>query len=126
MREEAVHAVADLLTPDGNFVCSVYNWSVWKQRQSALGIGDNTKKEGLHDTNIYFYNFVADELALLFESAGFELDFVKGLVIPVRGARFIGPLVIPLNRLLSNSSYGRRHGSYLMTRAKVKSRVSAG
>lgn len=114
-RRQVANAVAGLLMPSGTFTCSVYNWSISKQRRAALGIGDNTLKEGFHDTGIYYYNFDETELRSLLQEVGFKVESVRGLIIPFRGARLLGPLRAAVDRLLSTTSVGKRRAHLLLT-----------
>src|SRR5207248_1373217 len=107
-RRQAASAVAELLAPGGSFTCTVYNWSKGKQRDAARGIGDNTHKEGFHESNIYYYNFEEPELREMLHGAGLRVELLQGLVIRVRGSRLLGPLLLPMNRLLSSTHWGIR------------------
>ena len=118
LRDKALAEVRALLTPDGTFTATVYNWSKRKQRDAAAGLGDNALKEGFHETGIYYYNFKAEELRGLLMRAGLRPDQLQGLLIHVRGARYLGRLVVPLNRILSRTPWGLRHGYLLLAHAR--------
>ena len=117
-RRQAASAVAELLAPGGSFTCTVYHWSKAKQRDAARGVGDNTHKEGFHDSNIYYYNFEEPELRAMLHAAGMQVEWTKGLVIALRGSRLLGPLLLPMNRLLSSTRWGIRRSHLLLARAR--------
>ena len=119
MRRRVMKAAFRLLVPGGTFSCIVYNWSRWKQREAALDRGDNTKKEGFHDTGIYYYNFTSGEFSSLCESSGFTVEYIEGLVIGLRGAHLLGRLVVPINRVLCRRTYGLRNAAYLLAKLHV-------
>jgi SAM-dependent methyltransferase len=91
LRRRAAAAAARQLVPGGTFTCAVYHWSKRKRREAARGIGDDTRKEGFHDSNIYYYNFEGPEFRELLEAAGLRVELLRGLVIGFRGGRFLGP-----------------------------------
>lgn len=106
-----------LLSPKGQFVCSVYNWSSRKRRLAARGLGDNTQKEGFHATGIYYRNFEAHEFRAAMTRAGLEVDVLRGVSIFFRGARLLGDGLIPVNQVLSRTALGLRMGDLLLCRA---------
>ncbi len=118
-RGAAIGRAGELLRPGGAFVCTVYNWSRGKQSDAARGVGDNTRKEGFHTSGIYYYNFEAPELRGLLETAGLRVELLRGLLVPVRGGSLLRPLVVPLNRLLSRTPLGVRHGHLLLARGRA-------
>jgi len=118
-RQRAAEAVARLLAPGGTFTCSVYHWSKGKRRDAARGVGDYTQKEGRHSSSIYYYNFETHDLSALLEEAGLRVDLLRGLLIGSRGFRFLGPLVVPVNRLLSGADWGIAHSHYLLARGRA-------
>ncbi len=123
MRRKVFSTIASLLLPGGSFVCTVYNWSRRKQRDARRGIGDNTRKEGLHDSGIYYYNFEPHEVRQLLQSAELQVEVLQGLLFSIRGARFLGKAVVPLNRMLSALPFGKAFGHLLLCRAtKVRRR----
>lgn len=124
MRSKAFSTVSALLSPGGSFTCSVYNWSLQKQRDARRGIGDNTRKEGTHSSGIYYYNFEADELRELIARAGMEVELMQGLLVRIRGARFLGKHVVILNRLISRTPVSTKLAHLLLCRARsVQSNV---
>lgn len=115
-RERAIRSAAKLLQPGGTFTASVYNWSLEKQRWVAQGLGDNTLKEGFHQTGIYYYNFEPDELRLLLQAAELRVNELRGLIVPFRGASLLGAGSVLVSRWLSGTSYGIRRGHLLLIR----------
>jgi ubiquinone/menaquinone biosynthesis C-methylase UbiE/uncharacterized protein YbaR (Trm112 family) len=119
MRQTVLATLAHLLKPQGTYTCSVYNWSVYKQRRSRLGLSDESFKEGKHDSNIYYYNFEAREFSRLAHQAGLQVLRQRGLMVAVPGSGHLGevgkwlryavgqtPLGVKLAHLLL--SHGRR------------------
>jgi ubiquinone/menaquinone biosynthesis C-methylase UbiE/uncharacterized protein YbaR (Trm112 family) len=117
-RRKALTEVTRLLWPGGTFTCSVYHWSKQKRKHAAQGIGDNTLKEGFHNTNIYYYNFEEQEFRELLQAAGMEVELLKGLQIRFRGSRWLGPLEVPTNRLLSRTRWGIQRSALILARAR--------
>jgi SAM-dependent methyltransferase len=116
----AVLALArDLLQPGGRFVCTVYNWSRAKQRELALGRGDNTHKEGFHRSTppIYYYNFEADELRALLDGARLRPVHLAGVDLQLPGIRLLGPFGVALNRRFGATPFGLRNGHLLLASA---------
>jgi SAM-dependent methyltransferase len=118
-RRRALAQAADLLIPGGTFVCTVYNWSKDKQRQARRRVGDDTSKEGAHATGIYYYNFDEPELRQLLDESGLCTDATLGLNIPIRGARFLGRRIVPINRLLAKTRFGLERAHVLMAAAHL-------
>lgn len=120
-RQLALRKAAGLLKPGGSLVCTVYNWSEEKKQDASRGVGDNTQKEGFHDTGVFYFNFEEHDLRQLFAAGGLEVDLLAGIRIPIRGARLLGPLVVPLNRLLERTRFGIRRGHLLLGRGRTAS-----
>ncbi len=118
LRREIFNTASSLLAPNGSFICTVYNWSMSKQRDAKRGIGDNTRKEGVHNTGIYYYNFEAVELKGLIESAGMKLELLRGLMVGVPGSRFLGPVAGTLNQAISHTGFGVKNAQLLLCRAR--------
>ena len=115
-RERAIRSASKLLQPGGTFTASVYNWSLEKQRWAKQGLGDNTLKEGFHQTGIYYYNFESEELRQLFHEAEVRVTELRGLIVPFRGASLLGVGSVLISRWLSGTSYGIRRGHLLLIR----------
>jgi SAM-dependent methyltransferase len=109
----------ELLEAGGRFVCTVYNWSRAKQRKSARGRGDNTRKEGFHRSTspIYYYNFEADELRTLLGEARLRLELLEGIDLQLPGIRLLGPLGVAINRRLCATPFGLRNAHLLLASA---------
>lgn len=120
-RQLALRQAAELLQPGGSLVCTVYNWSEEKKLDARRGVGDNTQKEGFHDTGVFYFNFEEHDLRQLFAAGGLEMDLLAGIRIPIRGGRLLGPLVVPLNRLLARTRFGLRRGHLLLGRGRTAS-----
>ena len=118
-RQQAVTIAADLLRPGGAFTFSVYHWSLGKQRDANLGVGDYTAKEGYHDSGIYYYNFEEPEIRRMLNEARLTPELLEGLIIPVRGGKLLGPLVVSLNRWLCGKPYGIRRAHLLLARGRA-------
>lgn len=113
LRQEVVRG-----RPGGLLVCTVYNWSVRKQREAAQGVGDNTLKEGFHETGVYYYNFQAAELSDLVLGEGLMVNDVRGIVVSVRGTRLLGKLAAQASRILSHTPVGLRNAELLLATAR--------
>jgi SAM-dependent methyltransferase len=118
-RRKAMISISELLRPGGQFTCTVYNWSLQKQFEGGAGIGDNTRKEGFHNSGIYYYNFDASEFRDMLDSAGMRVSKMHGLVVPFRGAGLLGRLTVPLNRLLAPTRFGLQRAQFLMAHART-------
>lgn len=119
MREGAVRSIASLLVPGGSFTCTVYNWSWHKQGLARRGVETGfADKEGMHSSNIYYYNFEASEFAQLIEVAGMRVELMRGVTIGFPGARLLGPVAGPLKRLITRTSLGVRLAHLLLCHAR--------
>jgi SAM-dependent methyltransferase len=125
MRRQVVRSAAALLVPEGTFTCSAYNWSKHKRQQSARGEGDYTHKQGHHESGIFYHNFEEPEFHELYSQAGLLVDRVRGLLIGFRGGRLLGPLQVPVNRLLSRTSWGVARSHQLLVRGVKSGRMMA-
>lgn len=117
-RADVFRQVASLLRRNGAFIFTVYNWSIGKQRLAQQGIGDNTKKEGYHNSGIYYYNFEIHEIYSIMHECGLQVDWVRGLIVPFRGASVLGKMILPLNRWLSMTEFGRRRAQLLLVHGR--------
>lgn len=117
-RLAAFRKAAQLLRPGGDLVCTVYNWSLEKQLDARRGLGDDTQKQGFHDTGIFYYNFEEHELRQMFVEAGLQLELLAGIRIPIPGGRILGPLSVLMNRLLSRTTFGIRRAHLLLGRGR--------
>lgn len=124
-RQRAVTGAGELLRPGGAFTLSVYHWSASKRRDAAHGVGDYGLKEGYHESGIYYYNFDEKEVLRMLNVAGLRAERMRGLFIPVRGASLLGPLVLPLNRWLATTRFGRRRAHLLLLRAHKTANVDS-
>lgn len=118
LRNGVVRAAAELLRPRGTFTCSAYHWSRQKRAASARNEGDYVHKTGHHDSGIFYYNFEEPEMRGAWESAGLRVDRVRGLQIGFRGAGLLGPLQVPVNRLLAGTSWGIARSHMLLVRGR--------
>lgn len=117
-RLAAMCAAVRLLSDDGDLVCTVYNWSEEKKKDARRGLGDDSQKQGFHDTGIFYYNFEEHELRQLFADAGLQMNVLEGVRIPVPGGRLLGPFILPVNRLLARTAYGIRNAHLLLGRGR--------
>ena len=78
-RDSALAETRRVLKPQGNFVLSVYNSSVWKKRAAARGETDYAQREGYHGGEIYYRNFRAQELRSLL-SQYFQVRSIYGVL----------------------------------------------
>ena len=118
LRSQAFRAAADLLAPGGTLTCTLFNWSVWKQRDARRGVGDYTRKEGLHCKGIYYYNYTAPEMREILSAAGLTTEYIHGSILGIPGSRLLGPLVHPLKRWLSKTFLGPKLGYLLLCHAR--------
>lgn len=118
LRSRAFRAAADLLAPGGTLSCTLFNWSIWKQRDARKGIGDYTAKEGLHCKGIYYYNYTAPEMRELLTAAGLVPEYIHGSILGIPGSRLLGPLAHPLKRWLSRTFLGPKLGYLLLCHAR--------
>ncbi|MBY0231875.1 MAG: class I SAM-dependent methyltransferase [Gemmataceae bacterium] len=115
-RLEVVRRGANAVRPGGPFVLTAYHWSRHKQAVAARGEGDYACKEGLHDNGVFYRNFDEAELRALFAEAGLAVDRVQGLIVGFRGARLLGPLLAPLNRLIASTRWCVARSHYILVR----------
>jgi SAM-dependent methyltransferase len=115
-RQQVVASAAQLLRPGGTFTATAYHWSKHKKKMAARGEGDYASKHGHHGSGIFYYNFEEPELSRAWESASLHVDRVRGLQIGFRGARLLGPLRVPMNRLLSGTAWGIARSHQLLVR----------
>jgi SAM-dependent methyltransferase len=117
MRAKAARGAARILKRGGTLTLTVYNWSLSKQRLALRGIGDNTRKEGFHGGEIYYFNFEPGDVTSMLKEAGFELDRLRGLQMQVRGMDLVGPIAVPIDALISATPWGLRLGHLLLAHA---------
>ena len=115
-RLEVVRRGAALAKPGGPFVLTAYNWSLAKQRLAALGEGDYTRRDGFHESGVFYHNFDQDELRAIFAEAGLRVDRVQGLILGFKGGRLLGPLLAPFNRLVAGSRWCVARSHYILVR----------
>jgi SAM-dependent methyltransferase len=120
MRDATFAAARRVLSGGGTLTCTVYNWSRWKQRLAARGIGDNTRKEGLHGGKIYYFNFEKHDISGMLDKAGFDIDLIRGMDMQVRGLDLVGRLAIPINDLLARTPFGVHLGHLLLVHARAR------
>jgi 2-polyprenyl-3-methyl-5-hydroxy-6-metoxy-1,4-benzoquinol methylase len=118
MRRQVVEAAAELLVPGGTFTATAYHWSKHKKKLAARQQGDYASKHGHHESGIFYYNFEEPELRQAWESAGLRVDRVRGLQVGFRGARLLGPLRAPVNRMLSGTAWGILRSWHLLVRGR--------
>jgi SAM-dependent methyltransferase/uncharacterized protein YbaR (Trm112 family) len=118
-RRQAVRAGARLLAPGGTFTCTAYHWSRQKRRAAARGEGDYTRKHGLHESGIPYWNFEEHELRELWGENGLRVDRVEGLTIGFRGAGLLGPLLVPVHRLLAPTRWGLARAQAILIRGRA-------
>jgi ubiquinone/menaquinone biosynthesis C-methylase UbiE len=108
-RHDSMCEAARVLKPDGRFIGSAYHFSeIKKKRQSP--------QEGFHEQNgapIYYFHFDEPALTHLLTGAGFKIRKMEGLVLYLRGMRFLGKVAILINRCLSPTQWGRRYSHLL-------------
>jgi ubiquinone/menaquinone biosynthesis C-methylase UbiE len=117
-RQQVATSAAQLLAPGGTFTATAYHWSKHKRNLAARQQGDYTSKHGHHESGIFYYNFEESELRRAWESAGLRVDRVLGLQIGFRGARLLGPLQVPVNRMLAATAWGIRRSRHLLVRGR--------
>jgi SAM-dependent methyltransferase len=125
MRDATFAAAKRILDDRGTLTCTVYNWSRLKRRLAARGLGDNTRKEGLHGGKIYYFNFEPHDIAGMLDKAGFDVDLLRGMDMQVRGIDLVGRLAIPINDLLARTPLGVHLGHLLLVHARAR-RARAG
>jgi hypothetical protein len=118
LRARVFQAASELLAPGGTLSCSLFNWSIWKQRDARRGVGDYTQKEGLHCKGIYYYNFTTSEMRELLTAAGLTPEYIHGSILGIPGSRLFGPLIHPIKRWLSTTFLGPKLGHLLLCHAR--------
>lgn len=106
-RQKAVENMFKAVKPNGRVVLTVYNYGIEKRKRGQ-------KKEGYHDSGIYYYNFNYEELKKLL-SVNMKSKHLFGIINywPKKNW-FPVPLRIFIDSIISKTSYSTMLGSLLL------------